>query len=40
MILKIRIFAKKHAKVRKISEIPLPRYTYLTHFINPDAFYT
>jgi hypothetical protein len=27
---KIRIFAKKHAKVRRISEIPLPFYAYLT----------
>jgi hypothetical protein len=27
---KIRIFAKKHAKVRRISETPLPFYAYLT----------
>ena len=26
----IRIFAKKHAKVRRISDIPLPFYAYLT----------
>jgi len=27
---KIRIFAKKHAKVRRISETPPPFYAYLT----------
>jgi hypothetical protein len=34
---KIDFFAKKHAKVRRISDIPLPFYAYLTKKVNPDA---